>query len=292
MKGKDVKKIIMLAVGSALGVLTVICGALIIWQVVSIYGGASGGSIFTRANVGAALKRIAPALWLWLALAVVAFGVGIYCNITEKIGKLDIRTNLYRLRRRVPKCAANAASGNGEYAEAAKTVHRENVIKIILWCVCGAIALSGVIYALVYLCNPANFPTRATKSNVLAEIVRLIKHFIPFVTWTFLFACGIGVYEKFSAQKQIPHLKKLADYPASEYGSCDSGCPHNKICAISAKARGNRFLALLNKHKVNIVRIAVGCVAVAFIVAGVFNRGASDVLQKAINICTECIGLG
>ena len=40
------------------------------------------------------------------------------------------------------------------------------------------------------------------------------------------------------------------------------------------------------------VRIAlVGC-AVLFIILGVTNGGMSDVLNKAIKICTECIGLG
>jgi hypothetical protein len=32
--------------------------------------------------------------------------------------------------------------------------------------------------------------------------------------------------------------------------------------------------------------------AVAFLILGIFNGGAEDVLKKAIAICTECIGLG
>ena len=32
--------------------------------------------------------------------------------------------------------------------------------------------------------------------------------------------------------------------------------------------------------------------AVVFIIAGVLNGSALDVLVKAIHICTECIGLG
>lgn len=40
------------------------------------------------------------------------------------------------------------------------------------------------------------------------------------------------------------------------------------------------------------VRIAMFCVAVALIVLGIRNGGMFDVLVKAINICTECIGLG
>ena len=40
------------------------------------------------------------------------------------------------------------------------------------------------------------------------------------------------------------------------------------------------------------VRFAIFAVALAFIVIGIFNGSADDVLKKAIVICTECIGLG
>ena len=37
---------------------------------------------------------------------------------------------------------------------------------------------------------------------------------------------------------------------------------------------------------------AILIIAVVFIVIGVANGGAADVLQKAVNICRECIGIG
>ena len=40
------------------------------------------------------------------------------------------------------------------------------------------------------------------------------------------------------------------------------------------------------------LRAALYAVAVVLIVLGVMNGGLRDVLVKAINICTECIGLG
>ena len=40
------------------------------------------------------------------------------------------------------------------------------------------------------------------------------------------------------------------------------------------------------------VRIAVAVLGVALLVWGIFNGGADDVLKKAIEICTECIGIG
>lgn len=41
-----------------------------------------------------------------------------------------------------------------------------------------------------------------------------------------------------------------------------------------------------------VLRIALYAAAILFIVLGVMNGGLYDVLVKAINICTECIGLG
>lgn len=44
--------------------------------------------------------------------------------------------------------------------------------------------------------------------------------------------------------------------------------------------------------KKNCIRAIVLCAAAAFLALGILNGGARDVLFKAINICTECIGLG
>lgn len=46
------------------------------------------------------------------------------------------------------------------------------------------------------------------------------------------------------------------------------------------------------RRKNGAVRIVVGLAAAALIILGVLNGGMRDVLVKAINICTECIGLG
>ena len=47
-----------------------------------------------------------------------------------------------------------------------------------------------------------------------------------------------------------------------------------------------------NKILLIVARCVVGVVAITFIFVGIFNGGANDVLVKAINICTECLGLG
>ncbi len=47
------------------------------------------------------------------------------------------------------------------------------------------------------------------------------------------------------------------------------------------------------KHTVqNAVRAVVLAAAVIFLIHGIMNGSMQDVLVKAVNICTECIGLG
>lgn len=55
----------------------------------------------------------------------------------------------------------------------------------------------------------------------------------------------------------------------------------------------NKFIAFAESDKAKlVVRIILITSAVILIVLGVFNGGMTDVLKKAVKICTECIGLG
>lgn len=57
-----------------------------------------------------------------------------------------------------------------------------------------------------------------------------------------------------------------------------------KIRPCPPRAQMGKFLG--------IARLTILCLGVLFIILGVMNGGSRDVLVKAINICTECIGLG
>ncbi|MBR1821181.1 MAG: hypothetical protein IJ769_06110 [Clostridia bacterium] len=45
-------------------------------------------------------------------------------------------------------------------------------------------------------------------------------------------------------------------------------------------------------HKARAIRIALWILTAILIACGIANGGMRDVLYKAKNICTECIGLG
>ena len=46
------------------------------------------------------------------------------------------------------------------------------------------------------------------------------------------------------------------------------------------------------KKPVAIARIAILVIAIVLVVLGACNEGTKDILTKAVNICTECVGLG
>ena len=48
----------------------------------------------------------------------------------------------------------------------------------------------------------------------------------------------------------------------------------------------------MNEKRLNLVRALLLIAAALMIAAGLANGGLSDVLYKAKNICTECIGIG
>lgn len=59
----------------------------------------------------------------------------------------------------------------------------------------------------------------------------------------------------------------------------------------SAKSASRRTDAS-ESHRLAFLRILILLIAAAFIVIGIMNGGLYDVYVKAINICSECIGLG
>ena len=79
-------------------------------------------------------------------------------------------------------------------------------------------------------------------------------------------------------RKEISHVKtKLAE---------------NAKNGVVVKARNSQKTAKNNERTTFFVRVAVGSLAIVLIVWGIANGGMADVLGKAINICTQCIGLG
>ncbi len=67
--------------------------------------------------------------------------------------------------------------------------------------------------------------------------------------------------------------------------------PTKKHVKITNKKHTNENTSVDNKNT-NVIRLVILGVAVIALIFGACFGGYADVLTKAINICTECIGLG
>ncbi|MDE7181936.1 MAG: hypothetical protein K2O41_02735, partial [Clostridia bacterium] len=275
-----------LVYGILLGVMTVILGALLIGFTFEIYNGGSDGlSVFSREKVGKQLMRLLPAIVIWIVMVAAGFVLWEVFPEPKKKLKPDVRYTLYRLKKRMPRTV------EGDLQNSLNAVKHEELILKILWLAAGVLCLGAAIYTIVYLATPSNFPA---VENLSVPVYDMVKHVMPCVAAAFAVCLGVAVYEGVSAKRQLKEVTTLTR------GIKEVQPKPNKIRVwLEAKSESSKFFAFLLKtfdfnvkHRVLILRVIVGCLGVAFVIAGIFNGSMREVFTKAIAICTECIGLG
>lgn len=274
-------KTVRLCYGIALSLMTAVTGALFIWQTLDIY--LSGGSRpFTREIVLERLNRIAPAFWIWVVMVAVGFIIWEVFAVSCKRAPLkDDCYALRRLKKRVPQKVGESGLAS------LKAVKRGELINLIVKLCAAALCLAGVAYGIAYLATSANFP----KTDVNGEMLNMAAHLAPCVFAALLILCGVTLYLSISAKKQLPHVKQLI---ASAKADEKNGVEAVYVTGNTAVADLYGRWKALSNHKYFIlgVRIAIAVFAVTFIILGIVNGNMRAILIKAINICTECIGLG
>lgn len=120
-----------------------------------------------------------------------------------------------------------------------------------------------------------------TREKAVAAFLRLLPLLLLAVAVNIV-AVVIGARdEKQDKPQALPYLTDI--YKAERAQAKDVGKgPENDIAKAEAVKKGRRKK----------IRLALYVLAVVFVVAGIFNGSMEDMLIKAINICTECIGLG
>ena len=278
MKEKTCRSV-RLGYGTVLGVFTVVVGALFIWQVLEVYHTPAPPDFvgdwhpFSWGRVNEALSKIQLFFWLWIALIVVGFVLWEVFPVKERTRKICPDLQYARARKRLPATAPDGLQAEYDFVT---TVNKINfALQTSAWALFGV----AVIYTIVYLAIPSNFPAQ----NVTHEMLNMAKHVFPCVFAGLIIVCFARIYEKYTVKSILPHAQKLAR--ATKSGDAVLVTPLGKISHAFEWFWGNK-IALL------VVRIVIAVLAVAFIIWGALNGSARSVFIKAINICTECIGLG
>ena len=268
---QDKVKRIHLIYGIIAAVLLVALGVALIVACRGIY--TSGPRPYTRDAIAGKLQDMSLLLYLNL----VAILGGIVLNIVLPLPKAKtkpIRNELMVMQKIIEKI------GTPNQTQQLK-IQREIRLRRIGWIIFAILAVGAAIYPVLYLFNIQNFPGVDPTAEIMAASWIVIPYSI------FLLGCYFiaDLISKYSTIRQTAVYKQML-------------LEKNLSAADAAAAYKNRLLE--KKHSaedtsakiMNGLRAALAITAICFIVAGIFNGSANDVLTKAIKICTECIGLG
>lgn len=254
---------------------TVLLGALFLINVLDVYytGKAKGvgAVVYSREIVSQHLAFILPFFIAYVVWLIVSYVLTIKTNTNSDLYVYNEPCYIFnRYKKRLP-LTVSADDANYplycDYQKITAKINRLNIISAIVWGVC-------IIYFLVYMFLPTSF---TDKTKATEEVTRMVLFTFPAFAVAFVVSifCAIKIGKICDAFK--PSLRTLTKGKKP----------------VKAKSR---FYD--NKNFILAVRVSLIAIAVILVVLGVVlkdndgKNGVFYVLQKAINICTECIGLG
>ncbi len=243
-----------------LSIFLVISGICLIAVCIGIY--LSGDKAFSREAVATGFARICVPVILTLVLVVLGWVLDIFVPGKKAKPELQYVCVLRRLKK------TNDLSGiapdtqkSFDQLEQKRRLHKTVTSLLIAF---GSAAF--LIYALI----PSRYHQQQINRSVIQVVIVMVGSLLPGFIW----GVYAGFYEKKATLKQIELVRQ-----AIKDGQTRKVAPS----PAPIKKKIEPYL---------IVRWAVLLVGIAAFVYGAIAGGAVDVLTKAINICTECVGLG
>lgn len=246
------KKILRLVYHILVSAALVVAGLCLIVACVGIYQ--SGDRPFSREAVATAFGGIAVPVYAALGLVVLGFALAWVLPQEETADKPDLSLpTLRRLQQR-----ADLSGG-----DAAGITRLQNQRRLHATLTVALLTVGAVVF-LVYACNFEHFH----RSEINPSMIKAMWVLLPCVGVPFAYGVFTAYYSRACVAKEIALLRQ---------------CPQTAPTA-EKPAENTAWLTA--------TRIAILLVAILLLVIGLLGGGFKDVLTKAVNICTECIGLG
>lgn len=263
MTEKNSKRI-RLIYGAVLSCLVIFAGICLGWACLSICR--SGEKPFSRESVGEWFSKIQIPIYLCLAgiLGGGILSLAFPMSESKERAVLDRKKTLLRLLETFPEEKFDAASK--------ERLRKERGLRAFLVICSAVVCLIAAAVSLIYACNPDHYTLENLNGDILRSVLVVLGCFV--VAFAVCFACKIfcdaSVLRELAAVKEaavvvapVKREQKTADQPSDAF-------PWKKWA----------------------IRGVILLVGIVFVLLGIFNGGAEDVLGKAVRICTECIGLG
>lgn len=269
---KWVRRIYSALICVALAVMAV----LLMVQCVAIYR--LGDAPFTRETVIAYFAPIAVPVYLCIALVVAGFALSpLLPEAPDSKPDRDAIT-LRRLQSKIDlaHCPADVARKAGRL-RAGRTLH--HYITLILLGVGSAVFLW-------YALDVSRFSTEDINNSMIQATTLLLPCMVVPAAYGIFTAyyCRRSIRQETALLLSVQY-DRLATEMEEQSGHPDGGSAEDTRKKKAKKSSDNEVW-------IQLVRGVALVTGIALVVVGLLDNGAAAVLTKAINICTECIGLG
>lgn len=248
-------KRIHLIYGCISAAIIVAVGIALIISCLNIYN--SGPHPYSVESITAQFTNIALLVYFCIALILGGFvlHLALPCESARPKAIRDTLAALNKLK----------AKGNTPNPQDVKCIDKEHRFRKNLRIATALCFVALLVYPAIYFSNASHFSIANLSDDIIKAVLIVM---IPAAVGLLLcFVCTI--FEEKSLQRELEIYK-------------------NGTKAESTPAE----TAVKPKNWLPVVRCVVLVLAVCFIVLGITNGGMKDVLDKAVAICTECIGLG
>lgn len=244
------------ALSWALAAATLLVAALLVWQCADIYY--TGVSAANRTSTGVLLSDIYSREIVAERFGKIAWAIWLWLALLAAALIFRVRVQTPALR------APNEALLEALLRRTEKTDAIRNAEKKRLAARAACAAICAVCAACIaaYFLAPGHFASRDLEA-VMAQMLRRVA------PWALAALAAIFCFERIDAKLVLREIEQARLAPRRQAEQ-----PARRAFPVSA------------------VRGALLASAAALIALGVLNGGMRDTLVKAIQICTECIGLG
>lgn len=241
--------------GCVLSALLILTGLCFILSALSIYYG-GGENPYTPEAIEERFSMIA--IPVWITLGAILGGIVLHLIFpSQKKREVPISHKRDLLIRRFEK----KNTDDPTYREVAKKEHTKRLYFRLL---AAGISLLSALPFFLYALNPQSYRYPQYNESVIGAMPTLLLCSV-------LLALSVAVCSHLCDRSYQRQLRALSALPAKAENAT---APQKKVPILWT------------------VRVLLLLAALLLLVLGIAGGGMADVLSKAINICTECIGLG
>lgn len=239
-----------------LSVSILITGICLMAGCLSIYS--IGDQPYSREIVIETFAKISLPVYISISLVIIGFIIEFFSPSKSKKIKSSLPYSYILSRLKSKKNFEN-----GEI-EIIKSIQKEQksrkthlIIRTILICI-------SIITFLSYALNADNYQT-----DINSSVIKAMGLLTPCFLIPAIYSVIVAYYNEKSFKKEIELVKELQN-----------------------KEKAEKYEFKNDEKFITIIRFVIMFIGIGFLFCGYFAGGTADVLTKAINICTECIGLG